>query len=353
MDEMDLMKKLREVPSPSPEAYDRARTALHTAMEEPVNTVVRPKRWWSWPKVSVAAVGAAAVAAAVVMGTTGGNVPAGPSDVAGPSDAAPQVVESPLVKLASEVKAAGTQPGEASLIVNTKFGLDNKPDLYYTVYTDNGKVFRGDSPQSLAAAVAKGASEDATPYDAKVMAAARLAANGDVEKARIAMITAAGNALGVGLSPAEADKAWADAQAKTAEEFRKIGKKGFEPKPRPTGKELENLIDNHLFSNTTHALYIAASDADVRAGVLKLLATMKDVTIGKADVDGQAALTLTAAPAIVGGGSTYVLTVNADNGLPIRSEGIPAKDSAQPSKPWVANYKSARVTLADVAAGKF
>jgi hypothetical protein len=45
-------------------------------------------------------------------------------------------------------------------------------------------------------------------------------------------------------------------------------------------------------------------------------------------------------------------TVNADNGLPIRSEVIPAEDSAQPSKPSVVNYKSSRVTLADVVAGK-
>src|SRR5215210_1643932 len=105
MDEMDLMKNLREVPAPSPEAYDRARMALHTAMTEPepATTVVRPKRWFSWPKVSVAAVGAAAVVTAVVMGTTGGSVPAGPS-----IEAAPPVVESPLVKLASEVKAAAT-----------------------------------------------------------------------------------------------------------------------------------------------------------------------------------------------------------------------------------------------------
>ncbi|MEO6088951.1 MAG: hypothetical protein ABIQ18_38150 [Umezawaea sp.] len=344
MDEMDLMKNMRDVPSPSPEAYDRARTALHTAMAEPVDTVVRPKRWMSWTKVSVAAVSAAAVAAAVVIGTTGGNAPAGPSD------AAPQVVvESPLVKLASAVKAAGTLPGEASLIVNTKL-LPDGPHLYYTVYTDQGQVFTGDSPQSLAVTVAKGAAEPASPFNAKVIAAARLAANGDVEKAKVDMITAAGNALGVGLSPAEADKAWAQAMAEAEETFRQAGKK---VPNRPTGEELENRINNHLFSNTTHALYIAASDAEVRAGVLKLLATMKDVTIGKTDVDGQAALTLTAAPAIQGGDTTYVLTVNADNGLPIRSEGIPVKDAAEPSKPWVVDYKTARVTLADVAAGKF
>lgn len=341
MDEMDLMKNLRDVPSPGPEAYDCARTALRTAMGEPVATVVRPKRWFSWPKVGVAAVGAAAVAAAVVMGTSGGSVPAGPSG------AAPQAVEAPLVKLASAVKAAGTQPGDASLIINTKFGLDNKPDLNYTLYTDKGQQFTGDSAKTLVDAVAKGDAQPATPYDGKVMAAARLAANGDVDKARIAMITAAGNALGIGLSPAEADKAWADAQAETAEMFRKIGKPVPAPKPRPTGKDLENLINNHLWSNAQHALFANAADAEVRAGVLKLYATIPDMIVGKTNVDGQAALTLTAPPAILGG-SADVLTINADNGLPIREE----VTSAESSKRYVVNYKSFRVTLADVAAGK-
>ncbi|WP_410672126.1 hypothetical protein [Amycolatopsis sp. cmx-4-68] len=335
------MKNLRDVPSPGPEAYDRARTALQTAMGEPVATVVRPKRWFSWPKVSVAAVVAAAVAAAVVMGTSGGSVPAGPSG------AAPQAVEAPLVKLASAVKAAGTQPGDASLIINTKFGLDNKPDLNYTIYTDKGEQFTGDSVKTLVDAVAKGDAQPATPYDGKVMAAARLAANGDVDKARFAMITAAGNALGLGLSPAEADKAWADAQAETAEMFRKIGKPFPGPKPRPTGKDLENLINNHLWSSAEHALFANAADAEVRAGVLKLYATIPDMIVGKTTVDGHAALTLTAPPAILDG-STDVLTINADNGLPIREE----ITSAESSKHWVVNYKSSRVTLADVAAGK-
>ncbi|MCR6488679.1 hypothetical protein M8542_38210 [Amycolatopsis sp. OK19-0408] len=340
------MKNLRDVPSPGPEAYDRARAALRTAMGEPVATVVRPKRWFSWPKAGVAAVGAAAVAAAVVLATTSGSVPAGPSDAAPPAAEAPRAVETPLVKLASAVKAAGTQPGDASLIVNTKFGLDNKPDLYYTIYTDKGEQFTGDSEKSLVNAVAKGQGEPATPYDGKVLAAARLAANGDVDKARIAMITAGNNALGVGLSPAEADKAWADAQAETAEMFRKIGKPVPAPRPRPTGKELENLIDNHLWSNTEHALFANAADAEVRAGVLKLYATIPDMIVGKTTVDGQAALTLTPPPAILGG-SADVLTINAGNGLPIREE-----IKSETGQRWVVNYQSSRVTLADVAAGK-
>jgi hypothetical protein len=184
------------------------------------------------------------------------------------------------------------------------------------------------------------------------MAAARQAANGDVEKARVAMITAGNNALGVGLSPAEADKAWADAQAEIAETFRKLGKKVPDPRPRPTGKELENLISNHLWSNSTYALFVGASNAEVRAGVLKLLATLKEVTVGETDVDGQRALTINTSPEILGGDASAVLSINADNGLPIRNEVFPAKNSPNPSKYAVVNYKSSRVTLADVAAGK-
>lgn len=346
MDEMDLMKKLRDVPSPSPEAYDRARTALRTAMAEPVTTVVRPKRWFSWPRAGVAAVGAAAVAVAVVMGTTGGSVPAAPSP-----QAAPPVIQSPLVELASAVKAAATPPGDSSLVIGTKTAPDNSPYVYYTVYTDSGRIFKGDSAETLAAAVARN-DDAAQPYEAKVMAAARQAATGDVEQARIAMITASNNALGLGLSPAEADKAWADAQAEVAEKFRKAGKEVPAPRPRPTGAELESLIDNHLWSNATYALFVGAANADVRAGVLKLLATIKDVAVGDTDVDGRRALTITASPDILGGDASAVLTLDADNGLPIRDEVFPAENSPHPSKYAVVNYTSSRVTLADVAAGR-
>ncbi len=255
------------------------------------------------------------------------------------------------MKLASEVKAAAPLPGDSSLVIGTKTAPDGSPYVFYTVYTDRGQVFKGDSVKTLAATVAKN-DDDAQPYDAKVMAAARQAANGDVEKARIAMVTASGNALGLGLSPAEADKAWADAQAKVAETFRKAGKPVPAPKPRPTGAELESLIDNHLWSSTTYALFVGAANADVRAGVLKLLATIKAVTVGETDIDGQRALTITTSPDILGGDASDVLSVNADNGLPIRDEVFPAKNSPQPSKYAVVNYKSSRVNLADVAAGK-
>ncbi|TWP53583.1 hypothetical protein FKR81_05450 [Lentzea tibetensis] len=338
---MELMKKLSDVPSPRPAAYDNARAALHTAMVEPVNTVVRPKRWLSWPKVSVAAVGAAAVAAAVVMGTASTSTP-----VSNPI-AAPQVVDSPLVKLASDVKAAGTLSGDSSLVITTKTAPDGSPYLVYTVYTDKGQVFTGDSAKTLQDAAAKG-DDGASPFDAHVMEAAELAATGDVEKAKIAMVNASPNGWGLGLSPAEQEKAWAHNQEEIAKMLREMGKEVPAPKPRPTGKDLENGINNTLWSNTTYALFIGAANADIRAGVLKLVATIQDVTVGNAQVDGQSALTLTAGPALQYGESTHVVTINADNGLPIRSEVTQVKDG----KRSAANYKSSRVNLADVVAGK-
>ncbi|ANZ40379.1 hypothetical protein BBK82_34510 [Lentzea guizhouensis] len=344
---MDLMKKLSDVPSPSPEAYDRARGALQAAMTEPEATVVRPKRWFSWTKAGIATLGAAAVAAAVVMGTTGGDVPAAPAPA---PEAAPQVVESPLVKLASELKAA-PQTGDSSLVITTKPAPDGGKYVAYTVYTDKGQTYVGDSVQTLAACAARN-DDQSGEHNAKSMAAARLAANGDVEKAKFEMTTVSGNALGLDMSPAEADKAWKEAYERNAEMFRKIGKEVPPFKPRPTGKDLENRINNHLWFNTTFTLFQAAANAEVRSGVLKLLAAMPDVTIGKSVVEGQQVLTLTADPAIVGGDGSQVLTINADNGLPISSEVVPNKDSATPSKPSIVTYQSSRVNLADVIAGK-
>jgi hypothetical protein len=347
MDEMDLMKKLSDVPSPSPEAYDRARAALQTAMAEPETAVVRPKRWFSWPRASFAAVGAAAVAAAVVMSTTSGSVPVSPTTQA----AAPApVVESPLVKLASDVKAGAALQGDSSLVIGTKMPADLPSYTFYTVYTDKGQIFTSDSATHLADSVRRN-EDQAQPFHTRVMAAAREAANGDVEKARIAMITAAGNPTGLGLSPAEAEKAWADSEAQTAEEFRKFGKP-FTPRPRPTGQDLENFHNNHLWSNATDALFQGAANADIRAGVLKLIATIKDVAVGETEVGGQRALTISTGPEIQGGDASVVLTINADNGLPIIEEIFPAKNSPHPSKYGAVKYQASRVNLADVAAGR-
>ncbi|MFD4671906.1 hypothetical protein ACFWNN_19385 [Lentzea sp. NPDC058450] len=346
------MKNLRDVPSPDSQAYDRARAALHESMTGPA-TVVRPKRWFTWPRFGGAVVGAAAVATAIVMGSAGGGVPSGGDPVAAPAPApAPKTVESPLVKLASQVKAAaaGAPTGDASLVVTTKTAPDGSPYVIYTVYSDRGDYVHGDSVQGLADSARKGQNQ-ATEYDANVLAAARLAATGDLEKARFSMITAAGNGYGLGLSDAEADKIWKENYEKTSAELGKIGKTMPPAKPRPTGKELEVRLNNTLWHNSTYALFMGAANAEVREGVLKLLATLQDVSIAKTAVDGQPAMTLTAGKALLpSSDGSHVVTVNADNGLPIRNEFVPTPGSAE--KGSAASYKSSRINYNDLLAGK-
>lgn len=352
MDEMDLMKKLRDVPSPSPEAYDRARGALHAAMGEQTAEVVRPKRWMSWPKVSVAALGAAAVVTAVVLGTAGGGAPATtPADTVADAGQAPQAVESPLVKLASEVKAAGTMPGDASLVIKRWTAPDGTPATHYTVYTDQGRIYYGDSPQTVGRS-ARIDEDQAGDFYPKGMEAARLAARGDVDEARKAMLAANGDSLNFGMTPEAADKAWKEAYERQSEVFRKIGREVPPFKPRPTGKEFDDLLNNHLWSNTTSVLFAGAANAEVRAGVLKLLATIQDVKIGETAIDGRQALTIAGSPDIHGGDGHEILTVDAANGLPISSEIVPNPASETPSKAAVVRYESSRVKLADVIAGK-
>ncbi|MFG1643322.1 hypothetical protein ACGFMK_23760 [Amycolatopsis sp. NPDC049252] len=286
-------------------------------------------------------------AAAVVVVSVTSATSAPPAD---PTAQAP-VVEPGLVTLAANVKVtAGSVPGDASLVVSSKIAPDGKPYPVYTVYTDTGKIFFADERSALTRAVVRG-DDLAVSYNSSVVAAARFAASSDLDKARVQMINAAPNAWGVGLGPAEAQKAWDKAQAELIPLLKAKGIKDPQPRPRPTGKALEDGINGVLWSNSFSALTVGAANPEVRAGVLRLLSTIPDVRVSKAIVDGQAVLILTAGSALFAGHYEYVLTINAQTGLPIRSETGKTAPGEKPSPPQT--YESSRVKVADIAAGKF
>ncbi|MEV4310730.1 hypothetical protein [Actinocrispum sp. NPDC049592] len=358
MDEMDLVGQLKEVPPLRPEAYERARTMLGTAMAQ-TGTMrvaaparkekpgwVRNFRLGLMGKVGIGAVGAAAVAAVVVSVGTSGVSPA-PSS--GTTAEAPPV-GSKLVSLAADVKATdGTLPGDASLVIRNRTAPDGKPYITYNLYTDKGAEYVSETKAELSAAVAH---DDnlADPVDAKEIAAARDAAKGDLNKARQDMVNAVPNGWGLGLGPAEAQAAWDKSEAERVRILKMKGVADAQPRPRPTGKGMDGYINNSLWVNSLNALTRGAANAQVRAGVLRLISTIPDVTVEETTSDGQAALALTAGPAIFGGTGGQVLTINAKTGLPISSVAKPGPGE----KPMPADtYKSARVTVADIKAGKF
>lgn len=356
MDEMDLVSRLKEVPPLRPEAYERARTMLGAAMAESQAVPgAAPVRGFSWArhlrvgvlgKVGVGALGAAAVVVAAVAVV--------PADSSPPPASAP-VVEPRLVTLAADVNASsGSLPGDASLVIRTRTAPDGTPYVTYNLYTDSGEIYVTDTKDALAGAIDR---QDnlADPTDSRVLAAARYAATGDLTEARERMVNATPNSWGLGLSPAEAQRVWDEGQTELRQILREKGIADPPYRPRPTGKVLEDGINNLLWTNTLSALTRGAANPEVRAGVFRLISTVPEVTVTTSTTNGQPALILTAGPALFLEDGEHVLTINADTGLPISSEFRPAPGQTPPdaTPPSLETYQSSRVTVADVKAGTF
>jgi hypothetical protein len=374
VDEMNLVSQLKDAAPLRPEAYERARTMLGTAIAES-GSVRAPERvpaagtapvrkgkfsWagnrrWTFATLRRAGIGAGITAvtagAALVIVATSTPHSAAPAGSAAQAPAA----ESRLVSLVAHIKASDASlPGDASLVIRTQTVDDRTPYVTYNLYTDSGDVYVTDTGSALPAAIAHH-DNLAEPEDSREVAAARYAAAGDLAKAREQMVNATSNAWGLGLSPAAAQEAWNKAMARTQQILQEKGVT-TPPRPRPTGKALEDGINNSLWTNSVDALARGAENPEVRAGVLRLLATIPEVTVLDSTTGGQPTLTLTAGPALFQGDGEQVLTINATTGLPISSVmklapgQEPSSDTIPPS---VETYQSSRVTLADIEAGRF
>lgn len=114
------------------------------------------------------------------------------------------------------------------------------------------------------------------------------------------------------------------------------------------------VVDAFVWENCEEAL-IAAGDPVVRLGVLRLMSTLPELTVAKTTTGGQATLTLTVTVPVVlpfhkiPPTLTTSMVFNAHTGIPVASH-----RPDQPGFPAGASTSQiSRVTLADVAAGKF
>jgi hypothetical protein len=286
------------------------------------------------------AAGAAVLAAggllAAVHGTGG--------TAAGHTASRAPAVNSKLMSLAALIKArSGPLPGNASLVIEKQV-IGGKPmQVGYGLYTDSGDMYSGDDRQTLVAAVAQHA-DLADFTNAREIAAARYAAVGDLPTARVRMVNALPNDFF--LSFAARKKIWEEGAAARQALMREKGIKT--PLKMPTGKALQDEIDNNLWTASTIALSWGAGDPQIREGVLRLVSTIPEVTVTDSSTGGQPTLTITAGPAVFGGDGEQVLTINARTGMPIGSvvtgRGMPTS---------VETFRVSRVTLADIKAGKF
>lgn len=359
VDEMDLASQALDVTPWHPEAYERARSVLRGAMAEseplPETTPVR-ERGFSGArnrrrrtlgvrgKVGIGAgIAAVAAAAAVMLAVTSGPQLAKPVAVPARSASQAPTATSKLISLAALISADDSpQPGNASLQILDHISQGKVWDVYYGLYTDNGDMYSGGNKQTLMTAVAQ--HENQADGAESEVAAARYAATGDLATARVRMIDTSPNDFF--LSLAQQEKIWKEGEAARDAVLRA---KGVKTMPKmPTGQALQDQINNALWSDCTDALNWAGGSPEIRAGVLRLLSTIPEVTVANSTTDGQPTLTITAGPAVFGGEGDEVLTVNATTGLPVSIV------STTPGAPTaVEAFHISRVTVADIEAGRF
>jgi hypothetical protein len=295
-------------------------------------------------KRAMAAIGTAAAAAIAVAVLLPTSAPRS----AAPTASAPNApaVGSKLVTLAARISAsAGSQPGNASLeIIKESTGGKLPPQYYYGLYTDSGSLYSGDDKQTLMTAIGRHANQADGADVREVKAASYAAATGDLAAARVQMVDATPNDFF--LSATAREKIWAEGAAARQTLMREKGIKT--PLEMPTGQALQDQINNSLWTNSTDALNWAGGNPEIRAGVLRLLSTIPEVTVANSVTDGQPTLTITAGPAVFGGSGEEVLTVNATTGLPVSSVSTTPGVST-----GVYTYQVSRVTMAEIEAGKF
>jgi hypothetical protein len=110
-----------------------------------------------------------------------------------------------------------------------------------------------------------------------------------------------------------------------------------------------SLYDNWVWEDSQDAIIAGAGEPQVRAGAMRILATLPDVTVKSGTSAGQPTLVLTAGPAELGDDYVEQLTVNASTGAPMFwPGGTPGQTPGA-----TVSYQVSRVTLGDIAAGEF
>jgi hypothetical protein len=284
--------------------------------------------------VAVAAVAAVGVASAVPSAPAGTARASGahPAKTGASASSTGSADAQPLVKLTADLAAAPRPTGNATL-VERETGAPGRASInVWDLYTDAGRYFFSRTEAGLPAQVTENNNQGDGQFGREVAAAA-YAAGGDLDTA----------ALKMAWPYATPVPAWLSAQVKNM----KAG--GMQ-------------IDNYVWEDCEDALVAGSGNPQVRAGVLRLVSALPDITVTHGTVDGQPTLTLTAGAAELGNvgidpanpkadtGPAYqeAITINADTGIPLEIASGPAGKVT-----GTVTYVVTRVSLAGIAAGKF
>jgi hypothetical protein len=282
MNELDWLTERRpDVAEPDEGTTAYARTALlayslrsddatdrELPSRERVTAVSRPPRRRP-RKAPLYALAVAVFAIAIVVGASALPSSKGPAHTLG----APAVAEAALVKFSKRIAAEPAPTGDATLVVRHHSFPDDEDITGTDLYLDDGHYYFA---PTLAGLRGGGESTDTGT---------------DVINRQVLAAKAA-----IGLAPDEARKGMVAAI---------MG----DTKMRPGVKSTRELDDNHIWGACLDALVAGAGNTQVRAGVMRLLATIPSVKVE----DHGATLALRNTAVLVGYEET--LTVDAKTGV--------------------------------------
>jgi hypothetical protein len=234
------------------------------------------------------------------------------------ASAAPGVT---LTQLASYILAGGNPSGDATLVIRKQSYPASPTVTVADLYTDSGEYFFAHSVSGLPAQIASDHNQGDGVF-AREIAAAVYADHGDLSVAREKMA----EAPLPGKAPAPPSKVL------------KGPDRGWTVSPE----------DNYIWENSMDALVAGSGNPQVRAGVLRILSTLRDVTVTSTTTDGQPTLTLRASAPAMPGNYQETLVIGAKTGVPVTfTGGVPGQ------APGVTvTYQVTRVTLSKLAAGQ-
>ncbi|MER7586470.1 hypothetical protein ABTW72_02930 [Micromonospora sp. NPDC127501] len=283
----------------------------------------------------VAAVAALALVLPMATGSGPAPAPTGPDNHAEAATRAP-AGNTKLVSLAANLTADDPSlPGDASLIiekVDVRRGTVPSRTRYH-LYTDSGQYYYTEARKELPRVIARGENLG-NGFHTRGVAAARYAATGDLTKAREQMIN---SVYDNGKPPTGAEQ----------DRMKILRQKGVANPSPLTDQDRKNIAANHLWVNSVDVLSAAGGDPKVRAGVLRLTSTIPGVTVVDSTTGGQPSLTITAK--VWTDDTQHVLTINAQNGVPISSE----VNSPETGTFFAETFEVSRVTVADIKTGRF
>jgi hypothetical protein len=349
IDEMDLIGELKEVEPLRSEAYDQARSALRSAIaNEQGPPAVAARSTASAPqrrrRLVTRSMVAAGIAAALALFAVFGASPALTSHApTGSTHVAVGKVNDKLMHLASDITADPTPPGNATSVLRTSSYPNSPSTTGADLYTDSGEYFYATNESGLPSAIQSNA-DIGDGIGAREVAAALYAVNGNLDTAREMMANAP---FPGGVHPSLQTEL---AQAQAMEPSLKA--KGVN-EPAPTAASIAAhqaaSTDNYIWMDSLDAFAAGAGNPQVRAGILRILSTLPEVTVTNTTTSGTPALTVTATAPALPANYQEALTINASSGVPVSFAG--GTPGQVPSV--TVTYEISRVTMSDMAAGNF